>query len=209
MGERNVVSWTAMINGYSKLGFDDEALMLFGDLISSGVRGNGKIFVCVMNLRSRRVDFELGTQIYGCILKENWRNLIVDSAIVYFYAQCGELSRVFHVFRRLVEKDVVCWMTLITTCSQQGYGNEAFSMFSRMLSDVFWPNEFTVCSVLKACREEKALKSGRQLYGAIIKKMFKNDVFVGTFLVDMYAKCGEILDARIVFNRMRSRNTIT
>ncbi|XWS21559.1 hypothetical protein CRYUN_Cryun30bG0064500 [Craigia yunnanensis] len=72
-----------------------------------------------------------------------------------------------------------------------------------------WPYEFTVCSVLKACGEEKALKSGRQLHGVIIKKMFKNDVFVGTSLVDMYAKCWEILDARIVFNGMRSTNMVT
>ena len=167
------------------------------------------MFVCVMNLCSRRVDFQLGRQIHGCILKGNWTNLIVDSAVVYFYAQCGELSRAFRVFRRMVEKDVVYWTTMITACSQQGYGKEAFSMFLRMLSDGFWPNEFTVCSALKACGEEKALKSGRQLHGAIIKKMFKNDVFVGTSLVDMYAKCGEILDARIMFNGMRSRNTVT
>ncbi|EOY16117.1 Pentatricopeptide repeat (PPR) superfamily protein, putative [Theobroma cacao] len=209
MAERNVVSWTAMINGYSKLGFDDEALRLFADSISSGVRGNGKMFVCLMNLCSRRMDFELGRRIHGCILKGNWRNLIVDSAVVNFYAQCGELSKAFRVFCWMGKKDVVCWTTIITACAQQGNGKEAFSMFSRMLSEGFWPNEFTVCSVLKACGEEKALKSGRQLHGAIIKKIFKNDVFVGTSLVDMYAKCGEISDARIVFNGMGSRNTVT
>ncbi|PPS18782.1 hypothetical protein GOBAR_AA01842 [Gossypium barbadense] len=43
MAERNVVSWTAMINGYSKLGFDDEALRLFWDSISCGVQGNRKM----------------------------------------------------------------------------------------------------------------------------------------------------------------------
>ncbi|XP_022744599.1 pentatricopeptide repeat-containing protein At4g18520, chloroplastic-like [Durio zibethinus] len=209
MAERNYVSWTAMINGYSKMDFDDEALRLFGDSILSGVQGNGKMFVCVMNLCSRRVDFELGRQIHGCILKGNWRNLIVDSAIVYFYAQCGELLSAFRVFCAMEEKDVVCWTTMISAFSQQGYGKEAFSMFSRMLNDGFWPNEFTVCSVLKACGEEKALKLGRQLHGAIIKKMFENDVFVGTSLVDMYAKCGEILDARVVFNGMRNRNMVT
>ncbi|KAE8701739.1 Pentatricopeptide repeat-containing protein [Hibiscus syriacus] len=207
--ERNVVSWTAMINGYSKLGSDDEALRLFGDSISSGVQGNGKMFVCVMNLCSRRGDFELGRQIHGCILKASLRNLIVDSAVIYFYTQCGELFKAFRVFHGMAKKDVVCWTAMITACSQQGYGEEAFSLFSRMLSDGFSPNEFTVCSVLKACGEQKALRSGRQLHGAIIKKMFKNDVFVGSSLVDMYAKCGEILDARIVFDGMRSRNTVT
>ncbi|KAE8669435.1 hypothetical protein F3Y22_tig00112236pilonHSYRG00039 [Hibiscus syriacus] len=107
MAERNVFSWTAMINGYSKLGFDDEAL--------------------------RRADFELGRQTHWRILKANLRNLIVDSAVVYFYTQCGELSKAFSVFHGMAEKDLVCWTAMITACSQQGHGEEALSLFSRML----------------------------------------------------------------------------
>ncbi|KAL6317679.1 hypothetical protein AAG906_030433 [Vitis piasezkii] len=209
MPERNVVSWTAVVNGYSRYGFDDEALRLFNDCIENGVRANGKTFVCVLNLCSKRLDFELGRQIHACIVKDNWRNLIVDSALVYFYAQCGDLSGAFHAFDQMPERDVVCWTTMITACSQQGRGTEALSMFSQMIFNTSSPNEFTVCSVLKACGEEKALEFGKQLHGAIIKKMFKEDVFIGTSLVGMYAKCGEILDSRKVFDGMKKRNTVT
>lgn len=209
MPERNVVSWTAVVNGYSRYGFDDEALRLFDDCIENGVRANGKTFVCVLNLCSKRLDFELGRQIHACIVKDNWRNLIVDSALVYFYAQCGDLSGAFHAFDQMPERDVVCWTTMITACSQQGRGTEALSMFSQMMFNTSSPNEFTVCSVLKACGEEKALEFGKQLHGAIIKKMFKEDVFIGTSLVGMYAKCGEILDSRKVFDGMKKRNTVT
>ncbi|CBI19104.3 unnamed protein product, partial [Vitis vinifera] len=209
MPERNVVSWTAVVNGYSRYGFDDEALRLFDDCIENGVRANGKTFVCVLNLCSKRLDFELGRQIHACIVKDNWRNLIVDSALVCFYAQCGDLSGAFHAFDQMPERDVVCWTTMITACSQQGRGTEALSMFSQMMFNTSSPNEFTVCSVLKACGEEKALEFGKQLHGAIIKKMFKEDVFIGTSLVGMYAKCGEILDSRKVFDGMKKRNTVT
>ncbi|XP_031272988.1 pentatricopeptide repeat-containing protein At4g18520, chloroplastic-like [Pistacia vera] len=209
MLERNVVSWTAMVNGYLKFGFDDEALRLFSESIRSVVRANGKMFVCVMNLCSRKLDLVLGRQIHACVVKGNWRNLIVDSAILHFYAQLGELSCAFRAFDGMSERDVVSWTTIITACSQQGQGDEAFLMFSRMLIDGFLPNEFTACSVLKACAEEKALKFGRQLHGAIVKKTYNNDVYIGTSLVDMYAKCGEILDSRKVFDEMMNRNTVT
>ncbi|CAB4267047.1 unnamed protein product [Prunus armeniaca] len=105
--------------------------------------------------------------------------------------------------------DVVCWTTIITACSQQGHGQEAFSLFSQMLSEGFSPNEFTVCGVLKACGEEKELRFGRQLHGALVKKIYKNDVFIDTSLVDMYAKCGEMIDSRTVFDGMKNRNTVT
>ncbi|KAH9756754.1 pentatricopeptide repeat-containing protein [Citrus sinensis] len=209
MSERNVVSWTAMVNGYSRFGFVDEAFMLFSESIRTGVRGNEKMFVCVMNLCGRRLDFELGRQIHASILKCHCRNLIVDSAILHFYAQFGDFSSAFCAFDGMSERDVVSWTAMITACSQQARGDEAIFMFSRMLSEGFLPNEFTVCSVLKACGEERALKLGRQLHAAIVKKLYKDDVFIRTSLVDMYAKCGEILDSRRVFDEMGNRNTVT
>ncbi|WCJ44548.1 Pentatricopeptide repeat (PPR) superfamily protein [Euphorbia peplus] len=209
MPGRNVVSWTAMIYGYSVLGFDDEALRLFDEFVDSGIMGNDRTFVCVLNLCIKRLDFELGRQVHACVVKGNWRNLILDSAVVSFYAQFGDLTSAFCAFDRMEERDVVCWTTMITACSQQGQEEEAFGMFSEMLGEGFLPNEFTACAVLKACGEKKELKFGRQLHGAVVKKMYKDDVFVGTSLVDMYANCGEILDSRKLFNGMRDRNTVT
>lgn len=206
---RNVVTWTAVINGYMSFGFDDEALSLFRDSIENGVRPNEKMFVCLLNLCSKRKDFELGRKIHAGVVKGRRSNMIVDSSIVKFYGQCGDLLGAFRKFDQMSKRDVVCWTTMITACSQQGNGKEAFSLFLRMLNEGFCPNEFTVCGVLKACGDEKELNFGRQLHGAIVKKIYKNDVLVGTSLVDMYAKCGEIVDSRNVFNKMRHRNTVT
>lgn len=209
MAVRNVVSWTAIINGYLNFGLDEEGLGLFVEAINEGIQPNGNMFVCVLNLCSKRLDYELGRQIHTGIVKGGCSNMIVDSAIVKLYAQCGELSSAFRAFDQMPKWDVVCWTTMITACSQQGLGQEAFSLFSQMLSDGFSPNEFTVCGVLKACGEEKELRFGRQLHGAIVKKIYKSDIFIGTSLVDMYAKCGEIEDSRNVFDGMRNRNTVT
>ncbi|KAD6796230.1 hypothetical protein R6Q59_019952 [Mikania micrantha] len=209
MLERNVVSWTAMLGGYLKYGFEEECLRLFMDFVECGIQANSKTLVCLLNLCSERVDFELGKQLHGYVLKGSFGNLIVESALVYFYAQCGHLDEAFRVFDRMREYDVVCWTTIITACSQHGRTKDVFLLFTNMLSDGFAPNEFTACSMLKACGEEKALKFGKQLHGTIVKKLFRNDVFLGTSLVDMYAKCGVIEDSRIVFDGMRRRNMVT
>ncbi|KAL7245743.1 hypothetical protein ACSBR2_000974 [Camellia fascicularis] len=179
MSIRNVVSWTAILNGYLRSELDDEALLLFREFIESGVRAS-----CKTLLRPH-------------------------SSIVYLYAQCGDLVGAFRVFDRMPNHDVVSWTTIITACSQLGWGEDAFLLFSRMLLEGFAPNEFTVCSVLNACGDEEELKFGRQLHGTIVKKIFKNDVFIETSLVDMYAKCGEIADSTKVFDGMRRRNTVT
>jgi hypothetical protein len=66
-----------------------------------------------------------------------------------------------------------------------------------------------VCSVLKACAEEKALRFGKQLHGVVVKKLYKEDIHVGSALVTMYARCGDVFDAQVVFDKMTRRNTIT
>ncbi|CAL0331267.1 unnamed protein product [Lupinus luteus] len=209
MSIRNTVTWTAMIDGYLNFNLVDEAFMLFQDSTKHGVQENSTMFVCFMNLCRKRMDLKLGKQIHARVLKSKWRNLIVDNTIVHFYAKCGEISSAFQTFYCLAERDLVCWTTMITACSQNGLGHEALLMLSQMLGDGFLPNEYTICSALKACGENKALKFGTQLHGAIVKKICKNDIFIGTSLVDMYAKCGETVNSKKVFDRMRIRNTAT
>lgn len=209
MSQRNVVSWTAMLNGYLKFGLYSDAERHFMEFSESGIQWNSKTFVCVLNLCCKILDFELGKQVHACILKGCFSGLILDSAVLYFYMQCGDLENAFRVFNLMNRRDVICWTTVITACSKYGRGEEAFKMFLSMLDDGFEPNEFTVCSVLDACGEEKELKLGKQLHGAIVKRMYKKDIFVGTSLVDMYAKCGEMEDSRMVFDGMRKRNTVT
>lgn len=209
MSERNVVSWTAMLNGYLKFGYDHEAVRHFIDLIENGFSWSSKTFVCVLNMCGKRVDIELGKQVHARIVKGGFSGLILNSALLHFYVQCGDMENAVSVFESIEERDVVCWTTMITAYSQHRRGEEAFLLFSRMLHDGFQPNEFTICSVLDACAEEKEVKLARQLHGAIVKNVYRMDTFIGTALVDTYAKCGEMEDSRVVFDGMMKRNTVT
>ncbi|WOL19403.1 pentatricopeptide repeat-containing protein [Canna indica] len=209
MPKRNVVSWTAIISGYHRMGLDDEVLRMFGEMIENHVEANSLTYVCLLKSCGTLTEFELGKQIHARVVKGNWSNMIVDSALVYFYEECSDLLSASRVFARMSSKDVITWTTMITAHVKSGHGYEALSMFLDMQEHGFSPNEFTVCSVLKACGELKELSFGKQLHGAIAKRKFKQDVHVGSSLVNMYARCGEVLDARTVFDLMPKRNTIT
>ncbi|KAG8373713.1 hypothetical protein BUALT_Bualt11G0053300 [Buddleja alternifolia] len=209
MLEKNVVSWTAMLNGYQKYDISNEALGLFREFVNSGVRGNAQTYVCMLNLCGRISDYELGKQLHACIIKSQVSNLILDCTILHFYARCGDLDSAFQVFDRVEKRDLIAWTTMITACSQHGRGHEAFVMLSHMLSHELDPNEFTICSVLNACGEERELGLGKQLHGTVVKKAYDRDVYVGTSLVDMYAKCGKIDDSRTLFDGIKWRNAIT
>ncbi|KAL7109552.1 hypothetical protein ACP275_06G182400 [Erythranthe tilingii] len=209
MSERNVVSWTAMLNGYHRHGVDYEALRLFIEFVNNGFRGNVQTYACVLNLCGRSFDNELGRQLHACVIKSRLSNLILDCTILQFYSRCGDLDSAYEVFDRMQERDVIAWTTMITACSQHGRGYDTFAMLSQMLYDGVDPNEFTVCSVLNACGEEKELIFGEQLHNIVIKKAYDLDVYVATSLVDLYAKCGKIEKSRTIFDGMRRKNVIT
>ncbi|KAL3339716.1 hypothetical protein AABB24_028366, partial [Solanum stoloniferum] len=70
-------------------------------------------------------------------------------------------------------------------------------------------NEFTFPSVLKACSIEKELFLGKQLHGVVVVTGFDFDVFVANTLVVMYAKCGEFVDSRMLFEEILERNVVS
>ena len=209
MSNKNVVSWTAILNGYQLLEMEFEFSLLLMQMLDSGVKPNSQTYVCILNFCSRVLNYELGKVIHASIVKSNQQNLIVDSALLYLLVSCGDLESAVALFARMPQRDVISWTTMISAYAHNGYGPKAFSMFSQMQHESLIPNEFTVATILKSCGEEREVELGKQLHAAIVKKVFKEDVFIGSSLVFMYGKCGEISDARKLFDKMPSRNTVT
>lgn len=71
------------------------------------------------------------------------------------------------------------------------------------------PDEYTFTSILSTCASLASLEQGKQIHAHVVKNMFGSDVFVGSALVDMYAKCGSIDDAQKVFYEMPDQNVVS
>jgi pentatricopeptide repeat protein len=88
-------------------------------------------------------------------------------------------------------------------------GQKALELFRQMQWEGVWPNSVTFVGVLNACASVVALEEGRCAHEQIIERGWDSDVFVGSSLVDMYAKCGTMQDAWRVFCKMPSRNVVS
>jgi hypothetical protein len=87
-----------------------------------------------------------------------------------------------------------------------GQGQKPLELFQQMQQEDTWPDPVTFVGVLNTCASILALEEGRRAHEQIIQSGCELDVFVGSRLVDMYAKCGSMEDAQIVCNKMPSRN---
>jgi pentatricopeptide repeat protein len=90
-----------------------------------------------------------------------------------------------------------------------GQDQKALELFRQMQQEGVLPDSVTFVGVLNACASLVALEEGRCAHEQIIQSGWDSDVFVGSSLVDMYAKCGSMEDAERVFYKMPSRNVVT
>ncbi|KAL8155555.1 pentatricopeptide repeat-containing protein At3g09040, mitochondrial-like [Apium graveolens] len=151
-----------------------------------------------------------GKGIHGFILK---CGVVLDPhvwvSLINFYAKCGFLSCGRKVLDQMPKRDVVSWTALIS-----GYVNEGLecgrggNLFREMRREGIRPNEFCFSSVLKGCVIKLDLRFGVQVHNEVIKVGFLGDGFVGPCLVDLYAKCGELVNAVEVFYSMPERNAV-
>ncbi|XP_057859605.2 pentatricopeptide repeat-containing protein At1g09410, mitochondrial [Cryptomeria japonica] len=64
-------------------------------------------------------------------------------------------------------------------------------------------------SLLQCCLETKSVAQGRKVHNHMIENGFSLDLFLGTKLVVMYAKCGSLEEARKVFDEMHKRTAVS
>ncbi|XP_071687080.1 putative pentatricopeptide repeat-containing protein At3g23330 [Rutidosis leptorrhynchoides] len=62
---------------------------------------------------------------------------------------------------------------------------------------------------IPACAHLKTLPLGQQLHGYIIRSHFDDNMFIASSLVNMYAKCGNIKVAKLIFDRMKQHDLVT
>eukprot|EP01018_Ginkgo_biloba_P036306 Gb_38750 [translate_table: standard] len=210
MPERDGVSWNGMIAGYAQNGHLEAALRLFCQMQCEGIRPDQFTFCSVLCACANLPVLEQGKQVHTQIIKTDFEsNVFVGSALIDMYAKCGSIYVARHVFDNMPERNVVSWNAMVAGYSQQWRGEEAVNVFCQMRLAGMKPNQFSFGSVLNACSSLAALEQGKHVHADIIKSGFESNVFVGSALIDMYAKCGCIEDARRVFDKMPQRNLVS
>ncbi|XP_050381522.1 LOW QUALITY PROTEIN: pentatricopeptide repeat-containing protein At2g36730-like [Argentina anserina] len=151
-----------------------------------------------------------GRQAHGCVVKLGLEfDLYVQNNLVHFYGVCKKIKDAVKVFDGMPERSVVSWNVVVTACVDNLPVNDGIGYFVRMGECGFEPDETTVVVVLNACSELGRLSLGRGVHSYVMLRRFVLNCQLGTALVDMYAKSGDLDCARLVFDRMEGRNVWT
>ncbi|TXG49347.1 hypothetical protein EZV62_025222 [Acer yangbiense] len=203
-------AWTTLIGGYVQGGRGAEAIDLFVKLYSSGSLPSERTLSCVLGAFADTKDIKVGKQLHSLIIKMGFTSFtVVGNAVLDFYSKCGLLEESMKTFEEMDEHDVVSWNALVSGHVGAGWYGEAIHLLKDMLFEGHKPNLYTYSSILNICSVVPAIEWGKQTHCCIIKPGFDSNVVVGSAVIDMYAKCGRLIDARKVFDNLTSKNLVS
>jgi len=136
-------------------------------------------------------------------------DLVCQTAMVSACAKCGDVGFARELFDVMPQRDPIAWNAMIAGYAQSGKSREALDLFNLMQMMGVRVNEVSMVSVLSACTHLGALDQGRWAHTYIERNKLRVTVTLGTALIDMYAKCGNVNKAMEVFWGMKEKNVYT
>ncbi|MCO5546842.1 hypothetical protein L7F22_000279 [Adiantum nelumboides] len=207
---RSVVSWNAIIGAHVLNNYALEGIRLFKSMITEGIEPNRITFMSVLSACGSPATLDEGKFIHACIVDCGlMADIAVGSALVSMYSKCEDLNLAKSVFDELRDKDLVAWNCLITGYARHGRGQEALSVYARMLLEGFHPNKVTFLVALNACVTKDTVVQGMLLHSSIVECGFICDVILENALINSYGKLDALVEAIIVFDKMPTRDVVS
>ncbi|CAN8259579.1 unnamed protein product [Cochlearia groenlandica] len=207
--ERTVVSWTAIVSGYAQNGEPVEALEIFSEMRKIGVNPDWVALVSVLNAFTCLQDLNQGRSIHACVVKiglETEPDLLIS--LNTMYAKCGQVATAKLLFDKMKSPNLILWNAMISGYAKNGYAKEAIDMFHEMINKDVIPDTISITSAVSACAQVGSLEQALWIYEYVGMSKHKDDVFICSALIDMFAKCGSVESARSVFDRTLDKDVV-
>ncbi|KAL2996261.1 hypothetical protein AAZX31_10G263600, partial [Glycine max] len=112
---------------------------------------------------------------------------------------CSSIKDASQMFESMPEKNAVTWSSMMAGYVQNGFHDEALLLFHNAQLMGFDEDPFNISSAVSACAGLATLVEGKQVHARSHKSGFGSNIYVASSLIDMYAKCGCIREAYLVF----------
>ncbi|KAI3794990.1 hypothetical protein L1987_37632 [Smallanthus sonchifolius] len=190
---------TVLIDFYSSVGRVFDARKVFDEMTERDVFA----WSSMISVLARAGDLVSAKELFDEMPERNFAswNSLIDG-----YARVKDVESAEVLFRNMPQKDLISWTTMINCYSQNKLYKEALATFKDMTADGIVPDEVTMATAISACAHLGALDIGKKIHFYMKKHRFNLDVYIGSSLIDMYAKCGSLDQSLVVFYKLPEKN---
>ncbi|KAK7385533.1 hypothetical protein VNO78_31256 [Psophocarpus tetragonolobus] len=177
---RDVYSWNSIIGGYCQTGFCGKAHELFMKMQES----------------------------------DSPPNIVSWNVMITGFMQNGDEDEALNLFQRIeedgkIKPNVASWNSLISGFLQSRQKDKALQIFRRMQFAHMTPNLVTVLTILPACENLVATNKVKEIHCCAIRRNLVSELSVSNTFIDSYAKSGNIMYSRKVFDGLSPKDIIS
>ncbi|GFY97162.1 pentatricopeptide repeat (PPR-like) superfamily protein [Actinidia rufa] len=193
----NVISWSAVIDGFAAKGRGKESLELFRKMQLANISANSITVSSILSVCAELSALGLGREIHGHVIRAIMdRNILVGNGLINMYTKCGSLNEALLVFGKIDGRDLVSWNLMIAGYGMHGLGNNALKTFEQMIKTGYRPDVITFIAVLSACSHAGLVAEGRNLFDEMTRDFgIEPQVEHYACIVDLLGRAGLLQEA--------------
>ncbi|XP_057951456.1 pentatricopeptide repeat-containing protein At3g50420 [Malania oleifera] len=165
ISRKDVVLWTEMITGYSRMMEGDNAIKFFLRMSQEGHKVDSFTLSAALSVCSDLATLRQGEMIHSRAVKTGYdAEMSVCGSLIDMYAKTGSLQAAQSIFSMVTDPDIKCWNSLLGGYSHHGKTEEALNIFGEILKQGQLPDHVTFVSLLAACSHCGLVDEGKLLW---------------------------------------------
>ncbi|GAA0186967.1 hypothetical protein LIER_34255 [Lithospermum erythrorhizon] len=189
-----------------KIGGGGIGRQVHGHVMKFGLQDDVFVHTSIIHMYAKKGDLDSARLAFD---KRGSRDAVSFTALINGYVSGGRFDDARKLFDEIPDKDVVSWNAIISGFSQMGRFDEALGLFEEMREEGVSPDVSTLLSVLSACAHVGALDVGNWARSWIEECGLGSNLRLTNALIDMYAKCGDLITARMLFDGIDEKDLIS
>ncbi|KAG8065298.1 hypothetical protein GUJ93_ZPchr0004g38946 [Zizania palustris] len=201
--EKNIVMRNSMLTGFVQNELPEEAIQLFQYMRSHALQADEFTFVSVLGACTYLNSLCMGKQIHCITIKSCMDiSLFVANATLDVYSKFGAIGDAKTLFSLIPSKDSVSWNTLIVGLAHNREEEEAVFMLKSMKLNGIATDDVSFATAINACSNIRATETGKQIHCLVIKYSIHSNHAVGSSLIDLYSKHGDLESSRKILEHV-------
>ncbi|GAB4847885.1 hypothetical protein Ancab_026944 [Ancistrocladus abbreviatus] len=205
MPKKNIVSWSALISGYTQNGQAHKSLRIFRLMLSDGTQPDAIALVKVLTASSELGILQQALSLHGYVVRNGFQdNIFIGASLIELYSKCGSLQDATKIFEGIKVRDLVIWSSMIAGYGIHGQGLDALRVYNQMVkSSSVKPNDVTFLSILSSCSHAGLVKEGLEIFNRMVcEYKLKPNADHYAVVVDLLGRTGQLGEAIDVINQM-------
>lgn len=165
-----------------------------------GIRAHPATYAALLQSAGNRDSLKDGKLVHDHIVVNNFaKDMALSGLIIQMYRRCKSVEGAREWFDKIEKKNIYMWQCMLETYAQYGRINEALELFYQIHRQERLLEKEPYLAAISVITGQEFLHEARRLHSYIYRSPYKLDVTVGTAVVSMYGRCGDLKNARKMF----------